>query len=509
MGNSNYVLALDQGTTSSRAMIFDGEARVVSVAQQQTAQHYPRPGWVNQDASEIWSTTLATARDALAQAGLSGHDIAGIGIANQRETLVVWNRETGQPVAPAIVWQSRQSQRHIDALLARGMESTYQRLTGLVPDAYFTASKLAWLLDEQPELRHRAETGDVLAGTVDAWLIWNLTGGAVHATDASNASRTMLFDIHGLDWSPELLDDLAIPRQMLPRVIPSASLAGTTSPHHFAAEIPISGIAGDQQAALFGQICFSPGDAKNTYGTGSFLLMNTGHTPRPSAHRLLTTIAWNVNNQITYALEGAVFVSGAAVAWLRDGLGIIDSPQDVEALAGSTPDSGGVTVVPALTGLGAPHWDAAARGTILGLTRGSTAAHIARATLEAIAFQTRDVTDAMTADSGIALTQLRVDGGASRNNLLMQIQADILGASVIRPKNVETTAVGAAFLGGLGCGFWPSLSDLSHLWEIDRVFEPQITPDEREDRYATWQRAIERSKGWAIQAQVDSHGDRL
>lgn len=497
MANAKHILALDQGTTSSRAMVFDQHAHVRSVARQQTSQIYPRPGWVNQDAAEIWTTTLATAREALAQAGLTGQDIAAIGIVNQRETLVVWDRETSNPAAPAIVWQSRQSQPQIDALLARGMGPTYQSKTGLVPDAYFTASKLAWLLEAEPDVRRRAEAGELLAGTVDSWLLWNLTGGAVHATDVSNASRTMLFDIRTLDWSPELLRDLAIPRQMLPQVIASAGVAGLTTPDLLGAEIPVSGIAGDQQAALFGQTCFSPGDAKNTYGTGSFLLMNTGTETKRSAHRLLSTIAWQIENQVDYALEGSVFVCGAAVEWLRDGLGIIDSVQDVETLAASAPDAGGVTVVPALTGLGAPHWDAAARGTILGLTRGSTAAHIARATLEAIAFQTRDVTDAMTADSGIPLTSLRVDGGAARNDLLMQIQADVLGVPVLRPKNVETTAVGAAFLAGLGCGLWLDRSSLTGQWQIDRIFEPAIADDERDSRYAIWRRAIERSLDWA------------
>lgn len=497
MKQPDFVLALDQGTTSSRALVFDRDARQRSMAQQPTTQHYPRPGWVNQDASEIWATTLATARDALDQARLKGQDIAGIGIANQRETLVVWDRETGQAVAPVIVWQSRQSQPHIDALLDRGMGSAFQRITGLVPDAYFTASKLAWLLDEHPEFRRRADAGELLAGTVDSWLICNLTGGEVHATDASNASRTMLFDIRALDWSPDLLGDLAIPRQMLPRVVPSVGLAGIASPNFFGAEIPITGIAGDQQAALFGQACFDAGEAKNTYGTGSFLLLNTGTEAKPSAHRLLTTIAWQIGERVTYALEGSIFVSGAAVAWLRDGLGIIKTAQDIEALAATVPDAGGVTIVPALTGLGAPHWDAAARGLIIGLTPGTTAAHIARATLEAIAFQTRDVTDAMSADSGIPLTSLRVDGGASRNGLLLQIQSEVLGVPVVRPKNVETTAVGAAFLGGLGRGLWPDQSTLSGRWEVDRVFEPAITADERDTRYTTWQRAVERSLRWA------------
>jgi glycerol kinase len=497
MGTASHILALDQGTTSSRAMVFDSSARVVSVAQQPITQIYPQPGWVNQDAAEIWTTTREVGRAALRQAGLAGPDIAGIGIVNQRETLVVWDRATSRPVWPAIVWQSRQSQPLIDALLTRGMGPAYQSKTGLVPDAYFTASKLAWLLEEKPELRRRAESGELLGGTVDSWLLWNLTGGAVHATDVSNASRTMLFDIQALDWSPELVQDLAIPRPMLPQVVSSAGVAGFAAPEYFGENIPISGIAGDQQAALFGQTCFAPGEAKNTYGTGSFLLMNTGGEMKRSAHRLLSTIAWRTGAEVDYALEGSVFISGAAVEWLRDGLGIIDSVQDVELLAASVPDTAGVTVVPALTGLGAPHWDATARGTILGLTRGSTAAHIARATLEAMAFQTRDVTDAMIADSRIPLTSLRVDGGAARNDLLMQIQADVLGVPVIRPKNVETTALGAAFLAGLGCGLWPDKASLSDRWSVDRVFEPAVGEAERQSRYGTWRLAVDRSRGWA------------
>ena len=498
MGTANYILALDQGTTSSRAMVFDQDAREVSVAHQPTTQIYPHPGWVNQDAAEIWLTTLQTAREALQQAGLSGRDLAGIGIVNQRETLVVWDRESSTSVSPAIVWQSRQSQPQIEALLTRGMGPAYESKTGLVPDAYFTASKLAWLLEDEPSLRRRAEAGELLAGTVDSWLLWNLSGGAVHATDVSNASRTMLFDIQTLEWSAELLQDLAIPHSMLPRVVASAGVLGLSAPKLFHAEIPVSGMAGDQQAALFGQTCFAPGEAKNTYGTGSFLLMNTGNQMKRSTHLLLSTVAWRIEEQVNYALEGSVFVSGAAVEWLRDGLGIIDSVQDVEPLAASVPDSGGVTVVPALTGLGAPHWDAAARGTILGLTRGATAAHIARATLEAIAFQTRDVTDAMAADSGIRLRSLRVDGGAARNNLLMQLQADILGVPVIRPTNVETTAVGAAFLAGLGCGLWPDQASLADRWAVDRVFEPTVSEAERQSRCALWRLAVDRSRGWAV-----------
>jgi glycerol kinase len=496
MDGADHLLALDQGTSSSRALLFDREAQVVAVAQRPTTQRYPHPGWVNQDPLEIWGTTLAVGREVLASAAVAPARIAAIGIANQRETLVVWDRATGHPVAPAIVWQSRQSQPQVDALVARGMGSTYQSVTGLVPDAYFTATKIAWLLEHDPELRHRAEAGALLAGTIDSWLVWNLTGG-VHATDASNASRTMLFDVFAREWSPELLADLAVPAAMLPAVVPSAGFVGTALPGHFGVGMPITGIAGDQQAALFGQTCFAPGEAKNTFGTGSFLLMNTGQTARRSAHRLLTTIAWQLADRVDYALEGAVYVSGAAVQWLRDGIGIIDSAAAVEPLAASVPDAGGVTFVPALTGLGAPHWDPGARGTLLGLTRGTTAAHVARATLDAIAMQTRDVTDAMTVDAGIPLASLRVDGGAARNDLLLQIQADLLGAPVVRPRNVETTAVGAAFLAGVGCGLWSGTDALAARWQVDRVFEPRISDDEREARYAVWRRAVDRSLGWA------------
>ncbi len=496
MSVPDSILALDQGTTSSRAMLFDVAGRQQALAQQPTTQHFPRPGWVNQDAPEIWATTRSCAHAALSNAGVPASGIAAIGIANQRETLVVWDRITGVPIHSAIVWQSRQSQPLVDALIDRGMGPTYESLTGLVPDAYFTATKLAWLLDSQPELRRRAEAGELLAGTIDSWLIWKLTGGKVHATDASNASRTMLFDIRKQAWSPQLLSDLAIPTAMLPAVVASAGPIGITDPELFGTEIPICGVAGDQQAALFGQTCFAPGEAKNTYGTGSFLLMNTGPVAHRSTHRLLTTIAWQLGSEVTYALEGAVFVSGAAVQWLRDGLGIIETSADVEELAASVPNSGGVTFVPALTGLGAPHWDAGARGTLLGITRGTTKGHLARATLEAIAWQTRDVIDAMAADSGTPLTNLRVDGGASRNNLLMQIQADVLGVPVVRPKNVETTAVGAAFLAGLGSGLWPTQASLKERWEIDRVFEPAISNEDREERYEVWNRAIARSAHW-------------
>jgi len=489
------ILALDQGTTSSRALLFDQHAQTRSMAQEPTTQYFPKLGWVNQDASEIWLTTLSAAREALQRAHISGAQVAAIGIANQRETLVVWDRKSGRPVAPAIVWQSRQSQPQIAELLSRNVGPMYQRITGLVPDSYFTASKLAWLFDGQPELRRRAENGELLVGTVDSWLIWKLTEGRAHVTDATNASRTMLFDIRAHDWSEDVLADLAIPRQVLPQVVASAGFVATVSAAHFGAEIPVTGIAGDQHAALFGQTCFSPGDTKNTFGTGSFLLMNTGDRPQRSTHQLLTTIAWQLGERTTYALEGSVFASGAAVAWLRDGIGIIKTSADVETLAASVPDSGGVSVVPALTGLGAPHWNASARGLIIGITRGTTAAHIARATLEAIAFQTRDVTDAMTRDAGSPLTILRVDGGAARNDLLMQIQADVLGVPVVRPKNIETTALGAAYLAGLGAGIWADQKELTSLSESERTFTPAGSSD-WENRYATWRRATERAMDW-------------
>ena len=496
MSEQRFILALDQGTTSSRTIVFDQTGQAVDMVQKATRQIFPRPGWVNQDAAEIWQTQLTTARETIARAGISASDVASIGITNQRETLVVWEKATGEPVHPAIVWQSRQSTPQVDALLARGMGPAYTHLTGLVPDAYFTATKLAWLLEERPELRARAEAGELLAGTVDSWLIWNLTGGRRHITDVTNASRTMLLDLETRQWSPELLNDLAIPVQMLPEVVPSSGDLATTSGDLLGAEIPISGIAGDQQAALFGQCCFEPGDAKNTYGTGSFLLMNTGTRPRRSQHRLLTTIAWTREDRTTHALEGSIFVSGSAVQWLRDGLGLFEDSAEVEALAASVPTSDGVTFVPALTGLGAPHWDPTARGAIFGITRGTTSAHIARATLEAIALQVRGLINAMAVDSGIPVRSLRVDGGAARNNLLMQIQADLLGVPVVRPRNVETTATGAAYLAGLGCGLWSSEADLERLWEIDRIFEPGNEQGALQGVLERWDEAISRSKRW-------------
>ena len=500
MPADRLVLALDQGTTSSRAILFDPTGAILGLAQRPTTQRYPHPGWVNQDATEIWDLTLAVAREALANANVGADRLAAIGITNQRETTILWDRGSGRPVAPAIVWQSRQSAPLADAIARRGMTDTYQRRTGLVPDAYFSATKIAWLLDEDRELRRRAEASEVLFGTVDSWLLWNLSGGRVHATDYANASRTMLYDIHRLEWSDELLGDLAIPRAMLPQVRGNAEILCETAADLLGAPVPVAGLAGDQQAALFGQACFAPGEAKNTYGTGSFLLMHTGAEAKPSPNRLLTTIAWGFDGRVEYALEGAIFVTGAAVQWLRDGLGVIQEAADVEALAASVPDSGGVAFVPALTGLGAPYWDPAARGTIVGLTRGTTAAHLARATLDAIAFQTRDVIDAMRQDSGIALAELRVDGGAAQNDLLMQIQADVLGVPVIRPVSIETTALGAAYLAGLATGVWRDQADIRARWREDRRFEPHIADAARNARYDHWRRAVARSRHWATTA---------
>jgi glycerol kinase len=488
--DDQLVLAIDQGTTSSRAMLFDARGVALGVSQTEITQHYPQPGWVNHDAAEIWESTLQVTRDVIAQTGTNPNRIAAIGITNQRETTVLWDRASGQPVAPAIVWQSRQTAPLVDDIVSRGMAGTYQRITGLVPDAYFSATKIAWMLDQDSELRQRAEAGEIAFGTIDSWLVWNLSGGTCHATDYANASRTMLYDIRKLEWSDELLRDLAIPRALLPEVRGNSEVLCTTDPALLGAAIPVAGAAGDQQAALFGQACFAPGEAKNTYGTGSFLLMQTGAEAIASANNLLTTIAWGIDGAINYALEGAIFVTGSAVQWLRDGLGIIRHAREIEGLAGSVPDANGVYFIPALTGLGAPYWDADARGTITGLTRGATAAHLARATLEAIAFQSRDVLDAMQADSGIALTELKVDGGASRNDLLMQMQADVLGVPVVRPKHVETTVLGAAYLAGMAVGVWADREAVRDSWEVDRRFEPQWSADERESRYAGWQAAV-------------------
>lgn len=487
-----FILAIDQGTTSSRAVIVNRNGQFVDMAQEEITQIYPQSGWVNHDAGNIRDVTMRVARAVVDRLPGGAADIAAIGITNQRETTILWDRHSGEPVGPAIVWQSRQTAPLVHALEARGMADTYQRLTGLVPDAYFSATKIAWLLDREPELRRRAEAGEIAFGTVDSWLVWLLSGGGRHVIDASNAARTMLMDIRAGAWSQELLDDLAIPAAILPKIVPNAGEIAVADASWFGREIPITGSAGDQHAALFGQACFNAGEAKNTYGTGSFLLMQTGETARPSRNRMLTTIAWTIDGVTDYALEGAVFVTGAAVQWLRDGLGVIRSAAEIEALASSVPDTGGVTFVPALSGLGAPWWDAEARGTITGISRGTTTAHLARATLEAIAMQSRDVLTAMAQDSGSALTELRVDGGASANNLLMQMQADLLGVPVVRPKNVETTVLGAAYLAGLGAGIWPSRDDVRQSWQIDRRFEPVITEQERASRIAMWEDAVGR-----------------
>jgi glycerol kinase len=492
-----FILSLDQGTTSSRAILFDRSGRVCAAAQQEFTQHYPQPGWVEHDPDEIWSSQLSVARSVLEQRKLGAADIAAIGIANQRETVVLWDRATGWPCAPAIVWQDRRTAPMCDALKAAGHADLFRSRTGLPIDPYFSATKVAWLLDNVAGLRERAEAGEIAFGTIDSHLLWRLTGGRVHATDVSNASRTLLFDIVRQDWDDDLLALLRIPRALLPKVRPSSGLYGETVASLFGAAIPIAGVAGDQQAATFGQACLRPGMAKNTYGTGSFLMLNTGHAPRPSSHGLLTTIAWRVGQETTYALEGSIFITGAAVQWLRDELKIISSAGEIEALARSVPDSGGVFFVPAFVGLGAPHWDAYARGALVGLTRGSGRAQIARATLEAACFQTRDVLDAMRADSGLELAELRVDGGMTVNDTLLQIQADLLGVRVVRPAVTETTALGAAYLAGLAVGFWPDTEAVASHWSTDAVFDPHISADERESRLEDWRRAVNRARDWA------------
>ena len=490
------ILALDQGTTSSRAIVFDHDGQIVSVAQQEFRQIFPQAGWVEHDPLEIWSTQLAVAHQALERAGCRAGDVVAIGITNQRETTVVWDRRTGQPIHNAIVWQDRRTAGFCDALKAAGHGPAIQRKAGLVIDAYFSGSKLRWILDHVPNARDRAERGELAFGTIDTWLAWKLSNGALHVTDPGNASRTMLYNIVSGAWDDELLGWLGVPRAVLPEVHGSSEVLGHTAPALFGAPIPIAGIAGDQQAALFGQQCFDRGLAKNTYGTGCFMLMNVGSHAVASQHQLLTTVGWRIGARTDYALEGSVFVGGAVVQWLRDGLGIISASSDVEALAATVPDSGGVYLVPAFAGLGAPHWDQYARGLVVGITRGTTRAHLARAALEGIAFQVADVLDAMKADSGIPLDELRVDGGAAANALLMQFQADILGVSVARPKVIETTALGAAFLAGLASGFWSSPADLKQAWQIDRRFEPRMTADEVARRRRRWTRALQRAMDW-------------
>ncbi len=491
-----FVLALDQGTTSSRALLFDAQGRVAGVGQRETTQHYPQPGWVEQDPEEIFQTQLGVAREALARAGASAADVAAIGITNQRETTLVWERATGRPIHRAIVWQDRRTAELCDHLKLQGVEPLFTHRTGLVLDPYFSGTKLRWILDQVPDARRRAEAGELAFGTVDTWLIWNLTGGAVHVTDATNASRTLLYNIHTGDWDDKLLQLLRVPRAVLPAVVPTRGVVGESAAAFFGAPIPIAGIAGDQQAALFGQRCVAPGMVKNTYGTGCFMLMHTGASAVESKNRLLTTVAWLDGQRREFALEGSVFIAGAAVQWLRDGLGIIRSAEEVEALAASVPDNGGVYLVPAFTGLGAPHWDPYARGIIAGLTRGSTAGHIARATLESIAYQTADILSAMQADSGIELKELRVDGGATRNDLLMQFQADLLGVPVVRPRMAESTALGAATLAGLATGFWSGPAELDAQWHAERVFEPHMSRELRAQLSEGWGRALSRAKEW-------------
>jgi glycerol kinase len=498
------ILALDQGTTGSTALVVGEDGVVLGRGYRELPQYYPQPGWVEHEPGEIWTTQLEAARAALSAAHLAPRDVAAIGITNQRETTLLWDRRTGEPVHRAIVWQCRRSAPLCERLRGEGLEPLVRARTGLVLDAYFSGTKIAWLLDAHPELRARAAQGELAFGTVDTWLLWQLTGGRVHATDPSNASRTLCFDIHRLDWDAELTDHLRIPRAVFPAVRPSAGVFGETiALDGLDAGIPVAGIAGDQQAALFGQGAFAPGGAKNTYGTGCFLLLNTGATPVASEAGLLTTVAWSFPSAagrppaVAYALEGAVFVAGAAVQWLRDGLGLIRTAAETEPLARSVPDTGGVYLVPAFVGLGAPYWDMYARGTMVGLTRGTTRAHLARATLESIAYQTRDVLEVMSREAGRLPAELRVDGGATENDFLCQFQADILGVPILRPRVRETTGLGAAYLAGLGIGLWRGPEALRDLWQLDRRFEPTMPADRREALYADWRRAVERARGWA------------
>lgn len=490
----SHILALDQGTTSSRALVFDRAGAVRASAQKEFRQLFPQPGWVEHDPREILASQTGVVAEALTSAGLSARDIAAIGITNQRETTIVWDRATGQPIYNAIVWQDRRTAQHCDQLRAAGSEPLFTRKTGLVLDAYFSGTKLHWILANVPGAREKARAGKLAFGTVDSWLIWHLSGGKTHYTDVSNASRTLLYNIHEGCWDEELLEMLDIPASVLPQVGPSSGKFAETAGDLFASRIPIAGVAGDQQAALFGQCCFQPGMVKNTYGTGCFMLMNTGSEARASRNRLLTTMAWSLGRQRSFALEGSVFVGGAVVQWLRDGLGMIRSSAEIEPLAASVPDSDGVYFVPAFTGLGAPHWDAYARGTLSGLTRGSTRAHIARAALDGIAYQVADILTAMQADAGMPVTELRVDGGAAANNLLMQFQADLLGVPVVRPRQLESTAQGAAYLAGLASGFWQDEAEIASLWKADRVFEPSMDADRKAALLAGWARALGRAR---------------
>ena len=496
MNREKFILALDQGTTSSRAIVFNQRGALVSVAQKEFTQIYPQSGWVEHDAREIWASQVSVAAEAILKANLNAQDIAAIGITNQRETTVVWDRQTGEPLYNAIVWQDRRTAAYCDSLKARALDQLIQKKTGLVIDAYFSATKVRWILEHVPGARERAEAGELAFGTIDSWLIWNLTAGKVHVTDVSNASRTLLYNINTLEWDQELLEIFEIPASMLPDVRSSSEVFGETSANLFATRIPISGVAGDQQAALFGQLCTQPGMVKNTYGTGCFMLMNIGDKPVLSKNNLVTTIAWKIGDKTEYALEGSIFIAGAVVQWLRDELKIITASADVESLAEKVEDSGGVFLVPAFAGLGAPHWNQYARGTIFGITRGTNNSHIARAALESIAFQTMEVLKAMEADSGITIKELRVDGGATANNLLMQFQANILKARVVRPEMVEVTAIGAAYLAGLGIGYWNSVEDIQQQWEINRVFEPE--PEFNSEILTKgWHKAVKGVKAWA------------
>jgi len=494
---AKYIMALDAGTTSNRCILFNEQGEMCSVAQKEFTQYFPQPGWVEHDANEIWSTQIEVAQRAMANIGATAADIAAIGITNQRETTIVWDRKTGEPVCHAIVWQCRRTSAYCDELKEKGLVEEFRSKTGLVIDAYFSGTKLRWILENVPGVRARAERGELLFGTVETWLIWKLTGGKAHVTDYSNASRTMLFNINTLRWDDEILAELDIPKCMLPEVRPSSCIYGEALAQFFGAPIPIAGAAGDQQAALFGQTCFQPGEAKNTYGTGCFMLMNTGDKPVFSENGLVTTIAWGLNGQVTYALEGSIFVAGAAIQWLRDEMRLIDSSPDSEYMATKVPDTNGCYVVPAFTGLGAPHWDQYARGIIVGLTRGVNKYHIIRATLDSLCYQTNDVLRAMEADSGIRLAALKVDGGACANNYLMQTQADIINAPVQRPRCVETTAMGAAYLAGLAVGYWMSKEDVVQNWAIDRTFAPNIGAEEREKRIHGWNKALRCAYGWA------------
>ncbi|WPQ65985.1 glycerol kinase GlpK [Chitinophaga sancti] len=495
--NEKFILALDQGTTSSRAIIFDHNGEIKAIAQKPFEQIFPQPGWVEHDANEIWASQSSVAAEAIAKADLNGTNIAAIGITNQRETAVVWDRETGTPIYNAIVWQDRRTAKYCDELKEKGHTDMIREKTGLVIDAYFSGTKVKWILDNVAGAREKAEKGELCFGTIDSWLVWKFTRGHMHITDVTNASRTLLFNIHTMQWDQELLDLLTIPASMLPEVKQSSEIYGETATTLFASKIPIAGIAGDQQAALFGQMCVEEGMAKNTYGTGCFLLMNTGHKPVYSKNNLLTTVAWKINGEVTYAMEGSVFVGGAAIQWLRDGLGIIHNSSDSETLAASVKDNGGVYFVPALTGLGAPYWDQYARGAIFGITRGTTAGHIARAALEGIAFQVYDLLKSMESDSGKQSTELRVDGGAVANNALMQFQADIFGSNVVRPKVLETTALGAAYLAGLAVGYWENIDEVKKQWSKDRIFKPELDRQNTEKLLANWKKAVERTRGWA------------